>query len=243
MKYVDLGGGIMRKTFKIAFFDTIPVLCGYLFLGMAYGLLLQKAGYGVLWAFFTSLIIYAGSMQFVLISFIGGGISLLSIIIMTLSVNCRHMFYGLSFIEKFKKLGKKSIYMIFSLTDETYSILCSLKNIPDTDEKMHMFFVAILNHSYWILGSMLGCLIGEVIPFDTTGVDFAMTALFTVIFTEQWLSFKSHIPAITGIICGVVSLIIFGSDNFILPALLSTVFVLMLFKNTITKKEGDTIDK
>lgn len=228
----------MQKALKFAFFRTIPIFCGYLFLGMAFGLLLQQAGFGPIWAFISSLFIYAGSMQFVLVSFIGGGLGVISIIIITLSINCRHIFYGISFIEKFKSMGKKYLYMIFSLTDETYSLLCSSETLPGVDEDKYLFSIALLDHCYWIFGSVLGAVLGEIIPFDTTGVDFAMTALFAVIFTEQWLSFKTHIPAITGIICGTVCLIIFGADKFILPAMISSVCVLMIMKNII-KERGE----
>lgn len=228
----------MKKVISFAFVKTVPVLCGYLFLGIAFGVLLQKAGYPFLWALLSSVFIYAGSIQFVLVSFLGGNISLITIVIMTLLINSRHIFYGLSFIERFQTMGKFKPYMIFSLTDETYSILCSTKVPEYMDEKKVLFFMALFDHLYWITGSVLGGLLGEVLPFDTMGIDFAMTALFVCIFVEQWQNFHSHIPAITGMISALICLVLLGPDNFILPSLLATISILMLCKNKIEGAEG-----
>ena len=149
------------------------------------------------------------------------------------------MFYGLSFVEKFKKMGKKGLYLIFSLTDETYSLLCGTKPLKGMDEGKLQFYMSLLDQSYWIIGSVIGALVGTVLPFDTTGIDFAMTALFVVIFIEQWLSAKSHLPALIGIGCAIFSLIIFGKDKFMLPALVGAVICLMMMEKTIGKKEGE----
>lgn len=225
------------KSLKFAFRQTIPVLCGYLFLGMAYGILLENAGFGVLWAFATSLFIYAGSMQFVLVGFFTSGISMLSAALTTLSVNSRHIFYGLSFIEKFKKMGKFRPYMIFSLTDETYSLLCGTTVPEDCDEKHVYFLMSIMDQCYWITGSILGSLLGEAIPFDTTGIDFSMTALFVVIFVEQWLSAGKHTPTLIGLLCGSACLLLLGADKFLLPALILTVALLIFWKQTLKEEE------
>ncbi|MBF4694178.1 AzlC family ABC transporter permease [Fusibacter ferrireducens] len=227
----------MTKTLRFAFIKTIPVLFGYLFLGIAFGLLLQRAGYNFIWAFFISTFVFAGSMQFVLISFLGSSMSFVSIILMTLSINSRHIFYGLSFIEKFKHMGKAYPYMIFSLTDETYSLLCGTQIPEDLQEDKVFFAIASLNQSYWVIGSVLGGLLGEMIFFNTTGIDFAMTALFVVIFIEQWLASKIHIPALIGVFCGVISLIVFGPNRFILPALISTIGLIILFRKNIQSRE------
>ena len=230
-----------KETLKYAFIQTLPVLFGYVFMGMAFGILLEKAGYNFIWAFFISLIIYAGSMQFVLIGMLGGGMGLLSMIVLTLSVQSRHSFYGLSFIEKFKAMGKWGWSMIFSLTDETYSLLCGM-NIPkELKEKQVFFTVAALDQSYWIIGCTLGAVIGSFIGFDTTGIDFAMTALFVVIFIEQWYSYQSHLPALVGMVCGVASLVIFGAGAFILPALIASVCLLLVFKNSIKQGENQEV--
>lgn len=227
----------MNKNLKFAFIRTIPVLFGYLFLGIAFGLLIQRAGYNFVWAFFISTFVFAGSMQFVLISLLGSEMSMLSIILMTLSINSRHMFYGLSFIEKFKSMGKAYFYMIFSLTDETYSLLCGTKVPKELNENRVFFSIAFLDQLYWVVGSVIGAILGELILFDTTGIDFAMTALFVVIFIEQLLSAKSYIPAIVGLICGTLSLLLFGANGFILPALIAAISLLLMLKRPIQAKE------
>ncbi|MBE5884296.1 MAG: branched-chain amino acid ABC transporter permease [Lachnospiraceae bacterium] len=217
----------MLREIRFAFTKTIPVLLGYIFLGIAFGLMIQDAGYSFWWAFFCSLFIYAGSMQFVLVTLLTGGASLVYSAVMTLFINGRHIFYGLSFIEKFRKMGKAYPYMIFSLTDETYSVLCSLK-VPDKmNEKRVSFLIALFDHSYWILGSVLGAVIGELITFDTTGVDFSMTALFVVIVLNQWMDSREHRPALIAALVGVLCLFVFGADKFLLPALTITAFALL----------------
>lgn len=229
----------MNKEWKFAFEKTIPVLAGYLSIGIAFGLLMQNMGYNVFWAMLISLILYAGSMQFVLLQFLTGGTSLITVAIMTLLVNSRHLFYGLSFIDTFRSMGKKYLYMVHSLTDETYSLLCSYEPQEGLDTKKVMFLMSIFDHCYWLIGTALGSLAGSLITFDTTGIDFAMTALFTVIFIEQWKGEKSHIPALTGIIAGIGCLLVFGPDNFILPTLLISVAVLMALKSRILAKEQE----
>ncbi len=217
-----------KEIFKYAVIQTLPVMFGYLFMGMAFGILLEEAGFNFLWALLISASIYSGSMQFVMIGFLAGGIGFISMMMMTLSVQSRHMFYGLSFIEKFKAMGKKGWYMVFSLTDETYSLLCGMAIPQDLDEEKVFLTVAILNQTYWVVGCTLGGLIGGWIWFDTTGIDFAMTALFVVIFVEQWLANPSHAPALIGLFSGLACLLIFGPQGFLLPALLITVTLLLL---------------
>ena len=222
----------MRQTVRFAFYKTIPVLLGYLFLGLAFGLLLQEAGYSFWWALLSSGIVYAGSIQFVLVEFLSGGTSLLTVAVMTLLINSRHAFYGLSFVEKFRKM-KTYPYMIFSLTDETYSLLCSLKVPEGIDEKKAMFLIALFDQLYWVAGSILGAALGQVLPFDMTGIDFAMTALFVTIFVDQWREAKSHLPAIVGLCSAAVCLLIFGGSNFILPSLIITVGILMALRGRL----------
>ena len=201
----------MRQTVRFAFYKTIPVLLGYLFLGLAFGLLLQEAGYSFWWALLSSGIVYAGSIQFVLVEFLSGGTGLLTVAVMTLLINSRHAFYGLSFVEKFRKM-KTYPYMIFSLTDETYSLLCSLKVPEGIDEKKAMFLIALFDQLYWVAGSVLGAALGQVLPFDMTGIDFAMTALFVTIFVDQWREAKSHRPAIVGLCSAAVCLLHHGGN-------------------------------
>lgn len=222
-----------KKLLQYTVIQTLPVFCGYLFLGIAFGLLLANAGYGFLWAFLASGLIYAGSIQFVMVNFLASGTGLLTVAFMTLLINSRHLFYGLTFIEKFKKMGRRYPYMIFSLTDETYSLLCSLDAPKEFDEQDVYFSISAMDQLYWVFGSVLGAAIGQLLPFDTTGIDFAMTALFVVIFVEQWLSFPTHFPAVTALISGIVCLAFFGASGFILPSLVITVTVLLCFRKKL----------
>lgn len=231
----------LRKILRFAFVKTLPVLFGYLFMGIAFGILLENAGYHFIWAFFISLFCYAGSMQFVLISLLTGGASLLRCALMTLMINFRHVFYGLSLIERFKGMGRALPYMIHALTDETYSLHCLIGPQPDMDEKRLMLTVSVLNHLYWITGSVTGALLGSLITFDTTGIDFAMTALFTVIFVEQWKQSKSHIPALVGGGCALISLLLFGQTSFLPPALLASVALLLLSRKVTHTQENQEV--
>lgn len=228
----------MKQAAQFAFKQTIPVLCGYLFLGAAFGLLLNNAGYGVLWAFCISLVVFAGSGQFLLVTMLSAGMNLVNVAVLTFTVNSRHMFYGLSFIEKFKAMGKAYPYMIFSLTDETYSLLCGVKVPENIDKNKAFFLMALFDHLYWIGGSVLGNLLGSGGFFDITGVEYAMTALFIVIFVEQLSEYANRLPAVIGAVCGVVSLAVFKAENFILPALFATVVVLLLLRPVFGKREG-----
>lgn len=218
------------KEIRFAFMQSVPVLLGYLFLGFAFGLMLQNAGYHFIWAFFCSLIVYAGSMQFVLVTLLTGGASLINAALMTLFINGRHVFYGLSFVEKFRNMGVAYPYMVFSLTDETYSVLCGLKVPLGVSENRVSFFIALFDHCYWIAGSVLGALIGQLVKFNTEGIDFSMTALFIVIVLNQWLENKEHRPALIGFGIGLVALILLGAENFLLPALTVTVLLLLFMR-------------
>lgn len=215
------------REIKYAFMQSVPVMLGYLFLGIAFGLMLHDGGYSFWWAFIASVTIYAGSMEFVLVTLLTGGASLIYSAVMTFFINGRHLFYGLSFIEKFKKMGRAYPYMVFSLTDETYSVLCSLKVSDGMRENKVMFWIALFDHCYWIAGSVLGGLLGEIIVFDTTGIDFSMTALFVVIVLNQWMNSKEHRPALLGGIIGIVCLLVLGAERFLLPALSLTAIILL----------------
>lgn len=223
----------MKRTLRYAVQQTLPVLFGYVFMGIAFGILLEQAGYSFVWAFFISLFVYAGSMQFVLITLLTSGASLLHCAFMTLMINFRHVFYGLSLIERFQKMGKALPYMIHSLTDETYSMHCLIRPHEGMDDRRLMLTVAVLDHIYWITGCVIGALAGTLITFNTTGIDFAMTALFVVIFVEQWKESRDHTPAVVGGICALVSLVLFGADGFLPPALLAAVVILLGLKQKI----------
>jgi len=226
----------VKKIIKAAVTVTIPVMLGYISVGIAFGLLFQKSGYNFLWAVLMSITVYAGSMQFIAINLLTSGAGLVEIALMTLFVNIRHMFYGLSFIDKFKDMGKKKKYMIFSLTDETYSLLCSTNAPVGIDNNLFLFCISILNQIYWVIGTIIGSIAGTLITFNTKGIDFAMTALFVVIFIEQWASYKTHTPVLIGACVTIISLLIFGANNMILPSMILIILTLTLFQKQITKE-------
>lgn len=211
-----------------AFYRSIPVMAGYIVLGIGFGILLRNAGYGVLWAFAMSALIYAGSMQYVGIGLLTGGASVITTIITTFMVNARHLFYSISMIDKYKGSGRYKPYLIFALTDETYSLLCDDKGPSEETLSRYRFFVSLFNQCYWVAGSVIGSILGNVIPFSTEGIEFSMTALFVASFTEQWITTRDHIPALTGIISTVLCLVIFGADRFLIPSMLLIVFVLSI---------------
>lgn len=221
--------------FRTAFPYTIPVLTGYLFIGLAFGVMFQEKGYNFLWAIFMSIVVYAGSGQYLAVNFFAPGVGFLSVIFMTFMVNVRHIFYGLSLLERFGRMGKKRLYMIFSLTDETYSLLCTTKIPKDVEEDKFLFAIALLDHFYWITGSAIGAIAGAVIPFNGEGIDFAMTALFIVIFVEQWLAGGKRIPAVIGVVSTVVLRMVFGIDNFVLPSMICIMVCLVSGRKYIEK--------
>ena len=225
-----------RRAFAAAFPATVPVLMGYLSIGIAFGLMLEKAGFNFIWAFFMSLTIYAGSGQYLGVTLLGAAASLGTVAVMTLLINFRHLVYGLSMLEKFRGMGPRKLYMIFSLTDETYALLSSARAPVGVDPRNFYFAIALLDQSYWVTGTLAGILAGNIIPIDSTGIDFAMTALFVVICVDQWKAAKTHIPAVTGFICGALFLVLIRSSNFILPALAAAVAMLLFLRRTVEQK-------
>lgn len=223
----------MKENIKYAFIKSLPVMAGYIVLGIGFGILLKETGYGLFWSFLMSLTIYASSMQYVAVSLLTSGASLLSVAMTTLMVNARHLFYGISMVDKYKDAGKKKAYLIFSLTDETYSILCS-DDIPENlDPHWYRFFLSLFNQSYWILGCVLGSLVGTIFTFDTAGIDFSMTALFVTVFVEQWLTTKNHWPALIGLCCSIICLAIFGADSFLIPTMIAITVVLLGVRGSV----------
>ena len=217
-------------TAKYAFKQSVPIMAGYIVLGMGFGVLLESKGYGVLWAIAMSVFIYAGSMQYVAINLITGGASLIATALMTLIVNARHLFYGISMLDKYKNTGKYKPYLIFALTDETYSLVCSGKIPEGVDRNKYYFLVSLFDQVYWLIGSVIGSVVGSVLNFNTVGIDFSMTALFLVVFVEQWKSTKDHASAIAGVAASVVCLLIFGAGNFVIPAMISITVILLLMR-------------
>lgn len=232
----------MKQQIKTALQLSFPVMVGYLFLGIAFGILLQEQGYSFLWAVFISTVVYAGSMQFVLLTFFHGGFHLLEVAAVTLTVNARQLFYGLSFLRTFENMGWKKWYTIFALSDETYSLLCNIKHKETKEGKQLMFLIALFDQLYWIIGSLLGGLLTSLISFDTTGIDFAMTALFTVIFIEQWLAAKQHFQVFMAGVSVMICAFIFGLSDFLLPSLILLLFLLLLSEKRLQKKEGNSHD-
>lgn len=224
-----------KKVIQSAFRASLPVMAGYIVLGMGFGVLLSDKGYSFLWAVLMSTTIYAGSMQYAAIDLISGGASLITTALMTLMINARHFFYGLSMLDRYQGAGKKKPYLIFALTDETYSLVVS--PAPEgCDEKQYYFWVSLLDQIYWVLGSLIGGLLGPLLPFDSTGMDFAMTALFVVIFVEQWKSAKSHIPALLGLGITLVCLMLLGAANFVIPSMILITLALSLLRNYLEVK-------
>ena len=215
---------------KKAFYKTIPVMAGYIVLGIGFGILLHNAGYGMIWAFAMSALIYAGSMQYVGIGLLTGGASVVTTIITTIMVNARHLFYSISMIDKYKDSGKYKPYLIFALTDETYSLLCDDDGEANGSINRYRFFVSLFDQCYWVLGSVIGSLLGSMIRFSTAGIEFSMTALFIASFTEQLIESDNHLPAIVGIVSTVMCLVVFGSENFLIPSMLLITVLLTILR-------------
>lgn len=226
-----------KQAFRKAFPYTIPVLTGYLFIGIAFGVMYAEKGYSFLWAILMSLLVYAGSGQYLAVNFFVPGISFIQVIFLTFMVNVRHVFYGISLLERFNKMGKSRWYMIFGLTDETYSLLCTTKVPEGVDESKFMLAISLLDQSYWVLGSAIGALAGTYLPIPSEGIDFAMTALFVVIFVEQWMEKKNRIPEIIGVAAAVLCLLVFGAKQFVLPTMLLIVTVLFMGRRRMEVKD------
>ena len=212
---------------------SLPVMCGYVFLGTAFGATLAQAGFGPAWALAMSVLVYAGSMQFVMVPFLASGTPLLTVAITALMVNARHLFYGLSYIDRFARMGKARPYMIFSLTDETYSVFCGL---PGEESDGVMLRVSLYDQLYWVLGSMIGSVLASQLPIDLTGIDYSMTALFIVICVERAMNRADRLPLILGGVCATVCLFLLGPDNFLAPALALTAFLLLAAQ--VARKEA-----
>ena len=232
-----------RKALAAAFPVTVPVLMGYLAIGMAFGFMLQAIGYNFIWAFFMSLTIYAGSGQYLGVTLLSTAAGLGTVALMTLLINFRHLVYGLSMLEKFRGMGWRKFYMIFSLTDETYALLASAQAPVGVDPKSFYFAIALLDQSYWILGSVIGAVAGALIPVDTTGIDFAMTALFVVIAVDQWKAYQKHLPALIGgavtIVCLLILGQIFGQQQMLIVSLAVIVVLLLILRDKLEDKEEE----
>ncbi len=269
------------RTIRLAFYKSVPVMAGYIVLGIGFGILMHNVGYGVLWTAAMSIFIYAGSLQYVGVGLLSGGASILTTALTSFMVNARHLFYSISMVDHYKDAGKYKPYMIFALTDETYSLLCDGKK-PEgveaegakpeaakpegakpgatkseatkpeatkpegakpeaVDLNQYRFFVSLFNQSYWVTGSIAGSLLGAVLPFSTAGIEFSMTALFAASFTEQWITAKDHVPALTGLLGTLLCLVLFGRENFLIPSMLLITLVLTLLRGRISAADRETV--
>ncbi len=222
-----------KSDLRRALLATVPVMTGYIVLGMGFGMVLRARGYGVLWALSMSVFIFAGSMQYVVIDLLTGGASLLATALTTLAVNGRHLFYGISMVDRYKGMKGKPL-LVFTLTDENFSLLCSDEGMAGiTHRNLYYLVVSTLNYGYWILGCTAGSLLGTVLPFSTEGIDFALTALFLTVFVEQWLNTQNHTAALTGMLSAVVCLLILGPSKFLIPAMLLITAILTLLRRKL----------
>lgn len=219
-----------KEAFLQAFPYTLPICAGFLFLGISYGFFMSSKGFSILYPIFMSMFIFAGSMEFVTANLLLSAFNPLSAFILAVMVNARHIFYGISMLEKYKNTGKKKFYLIFGMCDESFSINCSAKIPEGIDKGWFMTFVNLLNQCYWVLGAALGAVLGKVIQINTKGIEFVLTALFVVIFVDQWKETKNHMPAFIGISLPLICLIVIGPENFIIPSMILIVLLFMGLK-------------
>lgn len=218
---------------KAAFLKTLPIMAGYLLLGFGFGVLLAAKGFAFWWAPLMSLVIYAGAMQYVAVDLLASGAPLLACAAMTLLINARHLFYGLSMLTKYQDMGRTKPYLIFAMTDETYSLICYQEAPEGLDRRRYFFLISLFNQLYWIVGGTLGALLHKLLPLDFRGVEFSMTAMFTVIFLEQWLSARNKLPQVVGLGCALLCLLLFGPQHFLLPAMGSMLLCLLLLRDRL----------
>ena len=227
----------IRKALKHAFPKTIPIFAGFWFLGLSYGILMNVQGFSFVYPMLMSLTIFGGSLEFVAVSLLLGAFAPLQTLLLTLMIQARHLFYGISMLEKYKGTGWKKPYLIFGLCDESFSINYSSEIPEDVDKGWFMFFVTLLNHMYWFTGATLGGLLGSLLSFNTEGLSFVMTAMFVVIFLDQWLKEKQHISSVIGVLASLLCLILFGSEHFMIPTMVCIVVFLTILRKPIEAKE------
>lgn len=227
-----------RAIVRAAFPHTIPIMTSFLMIGMAYGVYAHSMGLPVWFPMLMTIVIFAGSMEFVAVNLLVGAFHPLIALLMALMVNARYFFYGISMLEKFRGIGKKKYYMIYAMCDESFSLNCTVDVPEGMDRGNFMLAITMLNQCYWVLGATLGSLLGAVLPFDSRGIDFILTALYVTMFLDQWMSTKQHVPILTGLFASVGALIVLGADNFVLPAMILIMITLLLLKKRLQKQEG-----
>ena len=225
------------KALKAAFPFTLPILTGFIFLGFAYGIYMNVNGFSFIYPMLTSLLVYGGSLEFVIVEMLLSPFAPLQTFIIALLLQARHIFYGISMLERYKGLGWKKFYLIFAMCDETFSVNYSAKIPEDVDKGWFMFFVTLLDQFYWCASATLGGLVGSLLSFDTTGIRFVMTAMFVVIFIEQWLKEDNHVSSLIGILGALSCLLIFGPNSFMLPTMIAIILSLILFRKKLEVKE------
>ena len=231
----------IQKALRCAFPYTVPIFAGFWFLGMAYGIYMNVSGFSFVYPLLMSMTIFGGSLEFVAVSMLLSPYAPVQVFVMSLMIQARHLFYGISMLDKFKGLGWKKYYLIFGMCDETFSINYTAEIPDDVDRGWFYFFVTLLNQFYWVSGATIGGLLGNLIHFNTEGLDFVMTAMFAVIFMEQWLKEKRHISAWIGLAASVGCLLIFGADNFLIPTMICILVLLTVMRGPLEKKEGDAV--
>lgn len=231
--------GIITRSFRAAFPCTIPILAGLLFLGMAYGIYMNVSGFSFVYPMIMAAVIFGGSLEFLAAQMLLSPFAPLQVLMVSLMIQARHLFYGISMLDKFKDMGWKKFYLIYGMCDETFSINCTAEIPGDCDRGWFYFFVTLLNQLYWVGGATLGGLLGNLITFDTKGLDFVMTAMFIVIFLEQWLKEKHHFSEWAGLASSAACLLIFGKDNFMIPAMICILLLLTAFRKPVGRKAGE----
>lgn len=231
-------GITVARAFKAAFPHTLPILAGFLFIGIAYGVYMNVSGFGFLYPAVMSVVIYGGSLEFVAVSMLLSPFAPAQTLLVALMIQARHLFYGLAMLEKFRGLGWKRPYLIYAMCDETFSINCSAVIPEDVDKGWFMFFVTLLNQCYWVTGAAAGGLLGSLLSFDTNGIEFVMTAMFTVIFLERWLGEKNHLPGIIGLCSSALCLALFGADSFLIPGMVCILLFLTAFRGPAERAGG-----
>ncbi|MFD1445229.1 AzlC family ABC transporter permease [Oceanobacillus profundus] len=229
----------LLTAFRVAYPKTLPIFAGFVFLGIAYGFMMNSLGFSAIYPILISLIVFAGSVEFVAASLLIGAFNPLTALFLTLTVNARHLFYGLSMLGKYDGVGKKKGYMVFGLCDESFAINSTIDVPKNVDKGWVMFFVTLLNHFYWVLGASLGGVFGSFINFNIEGLEFVMTALFVVIFLEQWMKEEKHTSSLVGLGASIVCLLVFGGSHFIIPAMIAILGVLTLSRKSLEKVEAE----